>query len=956
MIWLKLLIALWLLCSVYYHVQNISMYQEHPRSANWAIFCKYLRFLEMTMLQCLAGAVTSAIVLKLAKTKHFLPLPKFNKKVMAVVVVGHLTGTLAVNAAVSIRSLHGQNLFRSFEPVVAYLLLWACNDFKIRNSAYLPLSLVLISTGLYLFIRDENFRTTPWGSIAAVVALLMFSVRNVCLTWLGETWKDPVEKYLVVSSYSFVILLPIVLIKLVYTKIVPLVNPVVALESILFNVADNFISVLVLELFSPIFHTVLRAFIQYSIGIVSAVYLSRPLHWLTAIGFIIFLVGQMVFQKTYTSSNSNELKRFVITSTCILSFILGGNLLWNGKFNANMDIKQQSSTVVYSFWAYDKPPSRDILLDMEKMHHRTPEANFHVFCGTYSCARKVRAWRSYFSTTFLRFNDFVRGSPLEKWFKAHSLHKILFREDFENHLHEATRLALLWRYGATIVDPFLRIRKAHFPELQNRNSWITRISKDNSSSMLYVCQFKKHHPFVEILAKIFMKLYYRLCYLKARCKELVSAFNSESWDALGNFCTKNHRTCPGIVEIAAERINPRPKYYFDIQFEKFKTNFLTVGIQNMAISQFAPYVRTLMSRDDNSDSARNDSPSRKGNARFTAKPFDFFAEILGQPQNYLLEYMASLRNNLSVGCLGTKAKNELKAQDVEAYLCGGTVFLMKTPLGSGISRKGIYIMNLNESTIKQLPAKIQDYGVRLSLGRKSELSLRSWFKSVHALLRKIAAAKLVITSDILCASVSVAFDAPVFLVTARNTSNKTNHLLQMFHTWDQRNQTLSTIVIKKLLSGQIPAVSDIGLFMRLRAKAWNAVRKHETALESALKFGVVPFSRPRFNAAKGAVFHLIFTTSEKSLISVEDTSVKGSFVWRHWRCVESIFYHHPLATVVIHSNTLQSRVFDVLTEAGYEIQVNPYSLADLAKGNVSKLSGVTMNQEPRRRGGGRAPQ
>ena len=894
----------------------------------------------MTMLQCLAGVVTSAIVLRLAKRKHFLPLPKFNKKIMAVVVVGHLTGSLAVNAAVSIRSLHDQDLFRSFESVVVYLLLWTCNGFKTRNSLYLILSLVLISTGLHLFIRDENFITTPWGIIAAVVALFMFPVRNVCLNWTGETWNDPVEKYFVVSSYSFLFLLPIVLIKLVYTKIVPLVNPVVALESILFNVVDTFISVLVLELFSPIFHTVLRAFIQYSIGIVSAVYISRSLHWLIAIGFILFLVGQMVFQKTYTlsSSNSNELKRFVITSTCILSLIFGANLLWNGKFNKNMDIEQQSSTVVYSFWVYDKPPSLDILLGMEKVHHRTPKANFHVFCGTFSCARQVRAWNSQFSTTFLTFNDFVQGSPLEKWFKAHSLHKILFREDFQNHLHEATRLAVLWSYGGTIVDPFLRIRKARFPELQNRNSWITSISKDNSSSMLYVCRFKKRHPFVNILAKIFVKLYFRLCYLKTRCDELVPTFNSQSWNALVNFCSQNHRTCPGRVKIAAERRNLYPKY-FDIPFEKFNTNFFAVGIQNMALSQFFPYVRALMSRDGDSDSGRNDIPSQKGSARFTGRPFNSmnFAEILSQSQYYSLEYIASLPYSTSVGFLDTKTKNDLQAQDVEEYLYAGPILLMQPLLGSVISRKGIYIINLNDNFIKQLPVKIQDRGVRLSLGRKSELSLRSWFKSIYVLLKKIAAAKLVITSDILCASVSVAFDTPVFLVTARNTSNPTNHSSQMFHSLEPRNQTLNTIVIKKLLSGQSSAVSDISLFMRLRAKAWNAIRKHETALESALKFGVVPFSQPRSNVAEDSVFHLIFTTSEKSLISVEETSVKGSFVWRHWRCVESIFYHHPLATVVIHSNTLESRVFNVLREAGYEIQVKPYSLTDLATGNVLKL-------------------
>ena len=888
------------------------------------------------MLQSLAAAVASAAVLKLAKRKRLLPFPKFNKITMAVAVLGHLFGTLAVNFALSIHSLHSEDLLRSFAPIIVCFFWWLFRDFKIRNSVYSIPSLVLISTGLHLFIRDENFSTSPWGDIAAVVALIMFPLRNVCLNALGESWKDPVEKYLMLSSYSFLFLLPIVLVKLAYTKIMPSVNPAVALESILFHVADNFISLLVLELFCPVFHSVIRALIRYSIAILSVAYLPRSIHWLTAAGFTLFLVGQMVFHKKYSSGYSNELRRFVITSVFILSLVLGANLLWNGKFNTSIDIKQPSSTVVSSFWVYDKPPSRNILLGMEKIRERTPEAKFHVFCGTFSCVRKVRVWYSRYSVMFLTFDDFVRNSPLEKWFKAHSLHKILCREDFENHLHEATRLALLWRYGGTIIDPFLRVRETHFPEFPHRNSWITRISRHNTSAMLYACRFRKRHPFVNTLAKIFTKLYHSLCNLEARCKELVSAFNSESWNALADFCRRNHRTCPHTVEIAAERItNSYPKHY-DIEFDMFNANYFTVGIQNMAVSQFvAHHFMTII---DGAERARNARPSRNA-----ANPFDLqnFAESLSQPRHYSLEYIASLRSDASLGRLGTTTtKNQLKAWEIEADPYDGLILLMKTPLASAGARKAVYLVNLNDNMIKQIPATIKHRGLRLSLGKRSELNLRSWFKSIYALLKKIAAAKLVITSDIFCASVSVAFDTPVLLVTARNSSNATSHLLQMFHTWNPGNRTLGRILITKLLSRQIPAISDIGLFMRLRAKTWNAVRKHESVLESALKFGVVPLNRPFSNVTRENVFHLIFTTSEKSLISVEDTNVKGSFVWRHWRCVESIFYHHPLAKVVIHSNTLESRIFDVLKEAGYHIQVKPYSLVDLAEGNVAKFSGM----------------
>ena len=49
----------------------------------------------------------------------------------------------------------------------------------------------------------------------------------------------------------------------------------------------------------------------------------------------------------------------------------------------------------------------------------------------------------------------------------------------------------------------------------------------------------------------------------------------------------------------------------------------------------------------------------------------------------------------------------------------------------------------------------------------------------------------------------------------------------------------------------------------------------------------------------------------------------------NWRTVESIFYHHPNADVNIYSNTLPDDIFDILTESGYSIKVQRYSLEDM---------------------------
>ncbi|XP_046858172.1 lactosylceramide 4-alpha-galactosyltransferase-like [Xenia sp. Carnegie-2017] len=84
-------------------------------------------------------------------------------------------------------------------------------------------------------------------------------------------------------------------------------------------------------------------------------------------------------------------------------------------------------------------------------------------------------------------------------------------------------------------------------------------------------------------------------------------------------------------------------------------------------------------------------------------------------------------------------------------------------------------------------------------------------------------------------------------------------------------------------------------------------------------------------------FHAIFTTSPQSLIDVMDerggkSKVQGEFSWRHWRCVESVFYHHPNATMIIHSNTLHLSMLDVLRKKGYDAHVQRYKLSELAQG------------------------
>ena len=49
------------------------------------------------------------------------------------------------------------------------------------------------------------------------------------------------------------------------------------------------------------------------------------------------------------------------------------------------------------------------------------------------------------------------------------------------------------------------------------------------------------------------------------------------------------------------------------------------------------------------------------------------------------------------------------------------------------------------------------------------------------------------------------------------------------------------------------------------------------------------------------------------------------------RAIESVFYFHPNAKVVVHSNTIPQResMLDIFAEAGYDFEIRPYSFEEL---------------------------
>ena len=83
---------------------------------------------------------------------------------------------------------------------------------------------------------------------------------------------------------------------------------------------------------------------------------------------------------------------------------------------------------------------------------------------------------------------------------------------------------------------------------------------------------------------------------------------------------------------------------------------------------------------------------------------------------------------------------------------------------------------------------------------------------------------------------------------------------------------------------------------------------------------------------------MIFTSSSKDVLSTLKSTIlqSGAFNWRHMRSVESIFHHHSTSNLIIHSNTLPQGIFDALTEVGYSVNVERYTLEELLEGSPAE--------------------
>ena len=920
-----------------------------------------LEWVELTTFQHMVAAVIPILV---AKFMGFSIWPSNQKKVVFAASLNHFVGSLAFNAAFTMVESDISVTLRACQPLFTLILTTrgvSCFDF----SQFLSVMFVVVGVVLFRF-NSTYLVFNFWGLAAALISSLAFSGRNVLLKEGNKIWDSTLEKFVVVSSLGAVFSLPLWLLKAALTGTIltsRFLGRDGALACVVFPVY-NFASFKVLEMVTPVTHAIVTVFIKMistfdnfiSIGPVN---LSST----TFCGLCFIFLGFFLYYLNSQKTSWIVLKSITLLVTIGFLVVMNPGYPWRG--NASDDVPPsasiQSMTVlrqqnlerdVSTAWLYDRPITENIVDNIGDLADSNPTMKVYVYCGTTQCVREVAALeKENVVVGFAVMSDIVKGTPLERWVAHHPINKLLAGQEFENHLHEVAILGILWQYGGYYVNPMVRT-KGSLPKYHNGTMAVAskeaKVSKGGLPSVLDRLYFSRNHTLVSHWVKT-----YGLEYPSLRGP---STFSFDFMDAVWK--TVQSKFNDTLSTLSSEEA-PRVTSHYGILSHSSPApttlshnNNLDDEMENFAGIQYLPFVDSVIERRDLQSFTRNDNITAFFNGKWGVSEGRSLPLNSMNPVMLSVHLESGVRRNLSghlqthepIGYRDTVTLDYLRANGIKNFL-SSLMLLMKNPYSYYNDHGPIYIAEVGEECVHLLPLEVQGKAIDVQheMGESGAL-VQS--KAAYELIEKFASASLVITENLQYALSCVAMGTPVICI---DTSSKgvPAEIASLAHMVDVRTMTESQVRkwFQNFPWDSIPQNPNPAMLMRLRATSWNVMRRNKHLYDTAVRFGVVPMAPPpSVQADKKLVFYLIFSTSKHSSLSISRSLKKqsGKFNWRHWRSVESIFYHHPNAEVNIYSNTLPDDIFNVLTEAGYAIKVQRYDLESLlvgtpAEGFIKKL-------------------
>ncbi len=932
-------------------MENESIQQPGGDKNSWSEAIRDFRWLELTFSQHLLGAFVSALWIKIVLRKSIWPSADSSKKVILLASIGNVVGNMVTNMAYTIVSSNMTQVVKYCEPLFMFVFsLLLYRDGRVLTLTTF-LTIVVMVVGATLFIANNNSTFLFSGLFAALCSNTAFPIRNIYLQKLTTVWESAIQKYAVVSCYSVVILAPVILVKsLNFHNYVSLfsTNWHQDVISSSFHCLYNIASIHVLQNLSPLSHSILN-FIR--LGIVNSAdlaFVATPLSWSVFFGLVAIVIGLYFYLRQHTRNEKVSLAILFTTATFGLFLLFSKSSSQPDKVPIvstnvfilpnNLPISEtEPSRVIHSAWVFDRPLSKTILANLQNLTQHSP---ITVHCGTSRCMRAIEDLsNNRISAEFLNIRDLVEGITLEKWLEKHILYKVLAQKSFEYHLQEVAKLGILWKYGGVYVEPNVELEDNSDNPFQSctKEPWIKLPPKNDGIQLFQLACFPAQHPFIGNISTMIENEYF----FKNNNKQVADIGMNYVTTLLIPVNTLKYRL------LSMETDQPWNHHYGTLSYTSRVVTSLgaNVGdeIQGFPGLQFLPYLDNFLERDRLAYSRSEQKITAFFNAWWgsliaqwppppNVDPLLFSIHIGSDMHSQWRSHTNYLIERGPIGCRDDATLQFLTTLGVPAYFSGCMTLMLQR---KSVRMDTIYITDVKDEYINMLPKEIQEKGVRvhhdLGFSLNKEYRTRQGFEIID----QYSSAKLVITQRIHSALPCVAMGTPVIFInsdkmpggggTSQASSSRIVGLSTMFHTFDNYKMTREEGMkwFAEFPWDDPPPNPDIATVMRLRATFWYQIRQRPSLFDAARKLGLIPMSPPS-PCQDRRRFHIHFQDPDED------------FTWQDHRSIESVFRHHPCANVLVHSNTLNNKRFDVFREAGYKILVAQYDF-DVLLNNITAL-------------------
>ncbi len=908
------------------------------------------RWLDLTFMQHLLGGVVVFVWISIVRRRPFLP-SEINVRTLVIAGVGNAVGNLATNASYAAVSSVMTQAIKSFEPIFTFTLFIFVNQSFRSFTLQILASIILMSVGVCMFVvGDTSFNL--WGVIAALCANMGFPVRDVYLKRLSDTWESPLQKYGVMSLCSVVPLLPLVIVKLLVTHGTLNFGLQGALVSSTFHFVYNTASITVLKSVDPVTHAILNLCKRVFVILANVIYFSSYLSLVMAVGLILLIIGLYLYSQKSKDSQTNSYSLqicFALIVMVVLLFLFQSSSSISKRStrtNSKPHLNKSPSTpipqpppsnegkpvekdIVHMAWVYQQPLPKEFLMNVNANSKLLNGFPITVYCGSTQCVKDVEIIDSARITVrFLNLVELMNDTPLENWLSQHVIHKVLTGAHYEDHLNEAVKFSLLWKYGGIYVDPSIVLLES-IPI--KSNVWI---SKDDSG-MIKVSRLSVAHPMLEMLMNSFVSNYPGL-----------ESTSTNDWPLVYNIQYNFKDVSKHFVNKSVDLLNVM---YHSVSFDrqKVRDHFATLSyqdrvsfasqgnlgdeMQNFPGLQFVPFVDRFIDREKIIDTAGTEPVTIFFNAWWGSRSTSWPPPPNVHPVLVSLhagdsidrvwpEHIEYFKEREPIGSRDTATLKFFRDRGIETFFSGCATLTIRNP-NLNKPRAEIYFIDVKR--IDLLPPEIVERAIVIPQGfdKNSDLhrySLLRFAQSYENLL-KYSTAKVIVTQRIHAALPCVAMGTPVVFINSAHlpggggssskSSDRIGGLLQFFHTFNlyDNSDTKAKEDLKNFNWNNPPPNPNVASFRARKATFWNILRENPVFYDTAKRYNLLPFSTPLFmGSSEDFVFH----------VSYEDDVNKLSL-----RSVESVFHHHPSAKVIVHSQTAKQEDFIVFTESGFTVEV-----------------------------------